>query len=114
MNLGQVWSSADFDGIDSMGSEMNHQGGRGSVVAVCGQNPNLDAPLNADVGDISIDWPDLPNDDLDRVRGFFSQHSTGALFGFADGSTKFITESIDMQTYRHLSTRNGQEILGEF
>jgi len=56
MNLGQVWSSADFDGIDSMSNEMNHEGGRGSVVAVCGQNPNLDAPLNAEVGDISIDW----------------------------------------------------------
>lgn len=120
MNLGQVWSKADFDGVNNT----LFQGGRGSVVAVCAQNPgpdelwdtadDINAPLNADPGDVSIDWPNLPDHETDRVRGFFSMHPTGANFGFADGSTKFISESIDLRTYRHLSTRNGKEILGEF
>lgn len=122
MTMGQVWSSANFDGTNFAG----FQGGRGSVLAVTAQNPGPDAvwhtsddlltPLNHRPADVSIDWSVGPDnaDPNDRVRGFYSQHSSGSVFAFGDASTQFITETIDLHLYRHLSTRNGGEIVGEF
>jgi prepilin-type processing-associated H-X9-DG protein len=43
------------------------------------------------------------------ARGFKSQHPGGAHFVMADGSVHFVSESIDQNTYRGLSTRNGSE-----
>ncbi len=45
---------------------------------------------------------------------FISEHPGGALFGFSDGHTVFIAESIDLITYRALSSRNLGEVVGEF
>ena len=122
MTLGQVWSKADFDGTGPAG----FQGGRGSILAVTGQNPGPDGvwdtaddlltPLNKQPADVSIDWTVGPDntDPNDRVRGFYSQHPTGAVFAFADGSTRFVNETIEVQLFRHLSTRNGHEVVGDF
>ena len=43
-----------------------------------------------------------------------SYHPGGAMFGLGDGSVRFIAETIDLNTYRGLGTRDGGEILGEF
>src|SRR5262249_10251734 len=43
------------------------------------------------------------------ARGFRSLHPGGAHFVMADGSVHFVNESIDQNTYRGLSTRNGGE-----
>jgi len=43
--------------------------------------------------------------------GFRSLHPGGANFAFADGSVKFIKDSINLATYRALGTRNGGEVL---
>jgi len=43
--------------------------------------------------------------------GFGSQHNGGATFLFADGSVKFIRDSIKLPTFRALGTRNGDEIV---
>lgn len=120
--MGQVWSSANFDGTNFAG----FQGGRGSILAVTAQNhgpdgiwdtsDDLATPLNNRPADVSIDWTVGPDnrDPNDRVRGFYSLHVGGAVFAFGDASTRFIHESIDAKLYRHLSTRNGREIIGEF
>lgn len=110
--MGQVWLSADIDGLN----ETFHHGGRGSILAVTAQNANVDAPVNMEPCDVSIHWtPENSSDqDLDRVRGFFSMHPTGANFGFADGSTRFFSDTIDIQVYRDLSTIKGGEIISEF
>ncbi len=113
--MGQVWSSADFDGIDTAGTH----GGRGSVLAVTLQNPGPDgidgtaddvtAPLNRDPADVSIDF--VPNDACghasDRVRNFISSHDGGAQFLLGDGSVRFVSENIDATTYRNVSTMSG-------
>jgi prepilin-type N-terminal cleavage/methylation domain-containing protein/prepilin-type processing-associated H-X9-DG protein len=51
----------------------------------------------------------LPHD----LNYFGSQHSggTGANFSFADGSVRFISNSIDVITYIRLSTRAGGEVI---
>lgn len=50
-------------------------------------------------------------------RGWFaarSLHPGGVNAATADGSVRFITETIDTPTWRGLSTRGGGEVLGEF
>lgn len=45
---------------------------------------------------------------------FGSYHIGGANFGMADGSVRFISENININTYRSLGSRNGGEIVGDF
>ena len=44
-----------------------------------------------------------------RGRGFQSHHSGGSMFCMADGSVKFLTQTIDQRTYNALGSRNGGE-----
>ncbi|HOA51467.1 MAG: DUF1559 domain-containing protein [Thermogutta sp.] len=43
-----------------------------------------------------------------------SYHPGGAMFGFVDGSVRFIQETIDISVYRALGSRNGQESITGF
>jgi len=52
------------------------------------------------------DWP--------NVYSFRSLHTNGANFAFADGSVKFISQSIDLTTYRQLGTHAAGEVLGNY
>lgn len=110
--MGQVWSKGNCDGTNGGG----HLGGRGSVLAVTAQGVGLPVPLNQSPVDISIDGDSdfTCGDTFDRVRGFVSLHPGGAHFLLADGSVRFISENINQKTYQALSTRNGEEVLGEF
>ncbi len=42
---------------------------------------------------------------------FGSRHPFGAFFGFGDGHVRFLSENIDLDTYRALSTRAGREVV---
>ena len=48
-------------------------------------------------------------DDEDNDMPFGSQHPGGAQFVFADGHVSFLSETIDMDAYQALSTRDGAE-----
>lgn len=48
-----------------------------------------------------------------RVGGFGSYHTGGAQFVFADGSMRFLSNSIDPETYRKLGNRADGELFGE-
>ncbi len=43
-----------------------------------------------------------------------SVHAGGVNTGMADGSARFLTDSIDVTLYRRLGTRNGGEVIGAF
>jgi prepilin-type processing-associated H-X9-DG protein len=46
-----------------------------------------------------------------NVQGFRSRHPGGLTFALADGSVRFIQETIDYNLYRALSTRNAGEVV---
>jgi prepilin-type N-terminal cleavage/methylation domain-containing protein/prepilin-type processing-associated H-X9-DG protein len=49
-----------------------------------------------------------------NVYSFRSRHSGGLNFCLADGHVVFISDTINLQTYRDLSSWNGAELLGPF
>ncbi len=73
---------------------------------------DLYEPINKRPASVSVDNApgDNCDDPLDRVRGFFSFHPTGANFVFADGSVHFLNTTIDRTLFQALSTYNGREI----
>lgn len=49
-----------------------------------------------------------------QTTGFGSEHVGGTHFQLADGSVRFISEKIDLATYRNLSTIDDQAPIGDF
>jgi len=76
-----------------------------SIWAYCnGDYSTTNPPLNY--------FPDPPKpDDWVNVQGFRSYHRGGAHFAHVDGSVHFVSEAIDRDTYRFMSTRAGSEVV---
>ncbi len=73
---------------------MNHMNrGPGSALGVPGNGINWPSP-NSDCGNL---W--------EAKSGFYSHHPGGAMFVFVDGSVRFITENLDLTTFRRLADR---------
>jgi prepilin-type N-terminal cleavage/methylation domain-containing protein/prepilin-type processing-associated H-X9-DG protein len=61
------------------------------------------APLDYEADTADVEFPCV------RLSAFGSYHGAGANFALADGSVRFLSKSIDLETYRALSTRAGAE-----
>jgi prepilin-type N-terminal cleavage/methylation domain-containing protein len=59
----------------------------------------------AHTGSAVVNSPEADPDD------FFSPHPGGAYFLLGDGSVRFIKQSVNMEVYRGLSSRNGGEVI---
>ncbi|HLA84136.1 MAG TPA: DUF1559 domain-containing protein [Thermoguttaceae bacterium] len=63
-------------------------------------------------------WPKEPiyitNYGLKVNGAFASRHPGGANFAFGDGHVTFVGENIDSITYLALSTRSGDEVIGDY
>ena len=119
--MGQVWSKADFDG------DTTTRGGRGSVLAVTTQNAGADgvlgdaddvlAPLNPFPRGVQVSEKFIPGNPCantdDRIREFASIHPGGANFLMADGSVRFVPQTIDFRVYQALSTIRGREVISD-
>jgi prepilin-type N-terminal cleavage/methylation domain-containing protein/prepilin-type processing-associated H-X9-DG protein len=67
--------------------------------ATCGIYPNARTPAGAEFA--PSDWP--------NVFGFRSYHQSGINFLFADGSVRFVSDTIDINLYRALASIAGGE-----
>lgn len=65
---------------------------------------------------IPLNWGMLERDENDWTNnnGFMSRHAAGANFALADGSVRFVSESLDLQVYRAIATIQGAEVVAEF
>lgn len=83
-----------------------YSGGWGSAVEQLNKWPRTDSLWAQPDCTSSIDGG--PN----YVSSFRSEHPGGANFVFTDGSVHFISEAVDEETYRALSTIKGNEAVG--
>lgn len=63
---------------------------------------------HVDVGNINNPNP------IDYWRSFGSLHPGGAHFSLADGSVRFVSETINGETYKNLGAMNDGNVLGEY
>ena len=66
------------------------------------QRPNCQSGNRT--ADLNCAWGDWPNN-----YSFMSMHPGGGQFALADGSVRFVTDSIDLTTYRSLGTKHNGE-----
>ena len=77
---------------------------------MCGGN-ECEQYLNSKAGIISP--VNITTSDL-NIMSFWSWHPGGTFFLFSDGSAHFMNQNLSFQTYQALSTRNGEEVIGEY
>jgi len=88
-----------------VGEDVPEQNYRSAAYYANGDWASCHAPLNY------FPEPATPYDWF-NVVSFRSRHPGGAHFSMADGSVRFVAETIDHGTYRALSTKAGGEVTG--
>ena len=80
--------------------------------------PGAPGPASWSNSCASCDASNNPSGDINRCLwnwsgtwGFRSNHSGGANFAFADGTVRFIAQSIDHRTYQYLGCRNDEQVV---
>jgi prepilin-type N-terminal cleavage/methylation domain-containing protein len=71
------------------------------TLGTCAIPPNIMKNPNGNLYDPYTDWPE--------IYSFRSRHKGGLHFGFADGTVRFVHDSIPLATYRALATIAGNE-----
>lgn len=79
---------------------------------------NTGTDLNAEIHDPDMphgnDEPPKQKRDISFVGGFSSHHPGGAHFAFGDGSVRFLSQNINVETFKNLGNRADGELVGEF
>jgi prepilin-type processing-associated H-X9-DG protein len=91
-------------------SGFRYAGSYASTVEPLNKNPVTDSYFDVNGNQIfntTPSWRGGPH----RVPNYRSFHTGGANFAFCDGSVQYLSENIDMATYRALSTVAGGEVV---
>lgn len=72
-----------------------------NAIATCAYPPNVKKPATG---------KDSPPDQWWNRYAFTSTHTGGAQFAMADASVRFISDAIDLTTFRAMSRRAGGEV----
>jgi prepilin-type processing-associated H-X9-DG protein len=75
-----------------------------NTIATCAFPPNVKNPLTGQ---------DYPPDEWWNRYSFTSDHSGGVQFAMTDGSVRFITNSINLTTFRAMGTRAGGDVFSD-
>jgi prepilin-type processing-associated H-X9-DG protein len=66
-------------------------------------------------GPVPVPWGSLSTSFWLRISAYGSRHTGGANFALADGSARFISQTIPLATFQALATRRGGEsITGDY
>jgi prepilin-type N-terminal cleavage/methylation domain-containing protein/prepilin-type processing-associated H-X9-DG protein len=77
-----------------------------NAYATCAIPPNLIRPAGTQPGSSDpVYWS------WENNESFRSRHPGGLQFALADGSVRFVSEDIELETYRALATRDGGEVV---
>jgi len=82
------------------------------------RTPN--SPLPDNMGEACVNRPDInqpciaPTTANPAMLASRSRHTGGVQVTMGDGSTRFVSDNIDLATWRRLSTTQGGEVIGEF
>jgi prepilin-type N-terminal cleavage/methylation domain-containing protein/prepilin-type processing-associated H-X9-DG protein len=79
---------------------------------------NYQTPVDYDHRDEAVppasSWRDFEIHEDRRLCAFGSNHRSGANFALVDGSVRFLSETLPLETLQALCTRAGQEVITEF
>lgn len=95
-----------------LGLGLQYAGGLASTVEKMNKEVATDAYFHAvsEPFNTNPSWNGGPH----WASNFRSFHAGGCQFLFSDGSVQFLSETIDLATYRALSTIQGGEVIGEY
>lgn len=97
---------------DTGGTAMGGFSAGGDRRAVFSNGADANPPTEMTEYMIAAEGNDPINGGAEEAAG--SWHPGGANFVMGDGSVRFMSENMDMKTYQGVSTRAGEEVLGEF
>lgn len=106
-------TAQDFE--DYQGGNVANFGGRFVVKDGTGwADPDCSFKING-VQDVTLDQPGPNVINAINASEVYAFHRGGANFNLGDGSTRFLSESVDLLTFVQLSTRAGGELItGDF
>lgn len=108
-----TWSTSSRCNGDSSNGN-NSGGGAPNHSSLCATYDGINNPTFTYTHQQALELGGAARAHTQQMMAFSSWHTGGAHMGFADGSITFLSENMDLRTYRLLGPRADNLVLGEF